>query len=92
MDMKSGCKCARECVAKGADKLREYREGDRIMISKTGNVNVSFFKKSDPEKKFLNLNLGGDKDCSVFDLFVAVTIVAAFFSCVKCVVKCVCGK
>jgi|GEM_PF-2502133 len=87
MNMKSGCKCVTELM----EKINEYRQGDRLMIGKTGNVNVSFFKKSNPDKKYLNLSVGGDNGCSVFDLFACVVLAATFFSFVKCIANAVFG-
>lgn len=77
-----GCKCALDSVM---EKINCFRKGNRLMVEKTGCVGVSFFKKDDPDRKFLKMSLEPDVKCSVVDVIVGAAGVFAVIAVIKTV-------
>ena len=55
--------------------MDSYRSGDPLMIKKSVNINLSFFKKSNPDKKILNLSASGEPETTVLDLTICIVLV-----------------
>ena len=63
------------CVNKGRNFMDSYRSGDPLIVKKDVNIGLSFFKKSNPDKKLLNLSVSGEPETTVLDLTICIVLV-----------------
>ena len=68
------------CVNNVNDFFTSYRSGDPIMIKKNVNINLSLFKRSDPDKKIMGITVEGEPETTLMDAIVFLGIVTACVS------------
>lgn len=66
-----------------AEKIREFRHGNRLMVNEDVNVNMTFHRRNEPEKVCGVAKISGSLDFSLFDaaIFAAVGMVAVSVLC-----------
>ena len=66
-----------------AEKIREFRHGNRLMVHDDVNVTMTFYRKDNPEKQCGVAKINGSLDFSLFDaaLFAAIGMVVASLLC-----------
>ena len=66
-----------------AEKIQQFRSGNRLMVNEDVNVTMNFFRREEPEKQCGVAKISGSLDFSLFDaaLFAAIGIVVASVLC-----------
>ena len=66
-----------------ADKIQQFRHGNRLMVNEDVNVTMTFFRRENPGKQCGIAKINGSLDFSLFDaaLFAAVGMIAVSILC-----------
>lgn len=80
-----------ECCGAAVEKFNAFRNGNRLMVGKNGNLRLSFYKKHNPERKLFNVNLDADVECSVADIIIGIAVAVAALSVISNIMKFVCS-
>lgn len=66
-----------------AEKIQEFRHGNRLMVNDDVNVTMTFYRKNEPEKQCGVAKVSGSLDFSLFDaaLFAAIGMIVASTLC-----------
>ena len=66
-----------------ADKIQQFRNGNRLMVNEDVNVNMTFYRKNEPEKQCGVAKVSGSLDFSLFDaaIFAAIGMIAVSILC-----------
>jgi len=73
------------CWNNTTNKLNAYRNGDPIMVKKSINGTVAAFKRSAPDKPYIEFTVKSDPEMTILDALV-VGIIAAMALCTICVI------
>ncbi len=63
-----------------ADKIKEIRNGNRLMVSDDVNVTMTFYKREQPETKCGVVKINGALDFSLFDAALVILAASAVWS------------
>ena len=68
------------CVNNVKNFFNSYRNGDPIIMKKSLNCSLSFFKKSTPDKNIFNISVSGEPEATLIDAIVFMGLVTAGLS------------
>lgn len=62
-----------------ADKIKEIRSGNRVMVGEDVDLTVNLYRRSEPEKKCGIIKINGDLHFSLLDAGLCIAAAAALF-------------
>ena len=74
------CKCI-------ASKIKEIRNGNRLMVSDDMNITMTFYRRNDPDKKCGVIKMNGCYDFSLLDAGIVLGVAALAMSILGAVVS-----
>ena len=80
-------KTANKSIRRASRKFTIWKNSNRIMLEKTGNVNFRIFRKHSPENNICNLNMNFSGKIPVYDIFVGMFAAAVIIKSVKTALK-----
>ena len=72
-----------------ADKIKEIRGGNRMMVGEDVNLTMHFYRRNEPEKKCGVVKVNGDLRFSLLDAGLCLAAAAVIFRFIRAV-RCLC--
>lgn len=77
------------CVNNGRNFITSYRNGDPLMVKKNINCSVSMYKRSAPDKPWLNVAVTGEPEMNLLDIIMLAGLITSGISIICMISKCI---